>query len=137
MNLSGVSIYNAYAEGLNLRGAEFDGAYFDEGNFAYANFGGATFRNTKFNKTIFAMIAAIHVLALFAPFTFSWTGLILFLVFYYITGGWGITLCYHRLLTHGSFKCWRPVRYFLTACGCEVSLEESDAKGVASTTRTL
>jgi uncharacterized protein YjbI with pentapeptide repeats len=52
MNLSDVSIYGAFAEGLNLSGSVFDHAHFEEGDFARANFGGATFRNTKFNKTI-------------------------------------------------------------------------------------
>lgn len=52
MNLSGVSIISAFAEGLDLRDSVFDGAHFEEGDFSRANFGGATFRNTKFNKTM-------------------------------------------------------------------------------------
>ena len=52
MNLSGASIYNAFAEGLNLRNAVFEGSHFEEGDFSRADFRGATFRNTKFNKTI-------------------------------------------------------------------------------------
>ncbi|WP_116367569.1 pentapeptide repeat-containing protein [Parahaliea mediterranea] len=53
MDLSGVSIYNAFAEGLNLRNAYFVGAHFEEGDFSRADFSGATFRDTRFNKTIF------------------------------------------------------------------------------------
>lgn len=52
MNLSGVSIHKAFAEGLNLRGAIFEGTHFEEGDFSRADFSGAKFRNTKFNKTI-------------------------------------------------------------------------------------
>ena len=52
MNLSGASIYQAFAEGLNLRNAVFEGSHFEEGDFSRADFSGATFRNTKFNKTI-------------------------------------------------------------------------------------
>lgn len=52
MNLSGVRIFNAFAEGLHLRDALFDGSHFEEGDFSRADFRGATFRNTKFNKTI-------------------------------------------------------------------------------------
>src|SRR5262249_19462021 len=52
MNLSGVTVFKAFAEGLNLRDSVFEDANFEEGDFSRANFGGATFHNTKFNKTI-------------------------------------------------------------------------------------
>src|SRR5215471_18240933 len=52
MNLSGASIYKAFAEGLNLRKAVFENTFFEEGDFSRADFSGATFRNTRFNKTI-------------------------------------------------------------------------------------
>jgi uncharacterized protein YjbI with pentapeptide repeats len=52
MNLSGVSIHSAFAEGLNLRNSVFEDSHLEEGDFSRANFSGATFRNTKFNKTI-------------------------------------------------------------------------------------
>jgi len=53
MNLSGASIYRAFAEGLNLRNSMFEGSHFEEGDFSRADFRGATFRDTTFNKTIF------------------------------------------------------------------------------------
>ena len=52
MNLSGILIHSAFAEGLNLQRATFDGTTFEEGDFSRADFRGATFLNTKFNKTI-------------------------------------------------------------------------------------
>jgi uncharacterized protein YjbI with pentapeptide repeats len=52
MDLSGASIYKAFAEGLNLRESLFVGSRFEEGDFSRADFRGAIFRNTKFNKTI-------------------------------------------------------------------------------------
>ena len=52
-NLSGVSIYGAFAEGLQLRDATIDGAVFEEGDSSRADFQGTVFRNTRFNKTIF------------------------------------------------------------------------------------
>jgi hypothetical protein len=52
MNLSGLMVIRAFAEGLNLRDSVFENAQFDEGDFSRADFSGATFRNTKFNKTI-------------------------------------------------------------------------------------
>ena len=51
-NLSGLMIQNAFAEGLNLRGAIFEDSEVEEGDFSRADFRDATFRNTRFNKTI-------------------------------------------------------------------------------------
>jgi stearoyl-CoA desaturase (delta-9 desaturase) len=51
-----------------------------------------------------------------APFTFSWSGLAVCLALYVLTA-LGITLGYHRLLTHRSFKTSRPVEYLLTLLG--------------------
>lgn len=65
---------------------------------------------------LFALVT-VHLLALAAPFTFSWEGLIVFVVMSFATGCLGITLCYHRLLTHRSFKTFKPVKYFLMLCG--------------------
>ncbi|MFM8434636.1 MAG: hypothetical protein ACKOBP_04725, partial [Planctomycetia bacterium] len=53
-------------------------------------------------------IGGIHLAALAAPFCFTWSGLAICLVLYYITGSLGVCLGYHRLLTHGSFSTWRP-----------------------------
>ncbi len=47
MNLSGISVYHAFAEGLHLTGSTFDGTVFEEGDFSRVNFGGATFLNTR------------------------------------------------------------------------------------------
>src|SRR3712207_5229591 len=44
MNLSGVSIYKASAEGLRLRDSVFEDAFFEEGDFSRADFSGAMFR---------------------------------------------------------------------------------------------
>lgn len=52
MNLSGITIHKALAEGLTLRNAVFEGTHFEEGDFSRADFKGTTFRNTKFNKTL-------------------------------------------------------------------------------------
>ena len=58
-------------------------------------------------------IGLIHLGALAAPFTFTWKGLLLAVVLSWITGSLGICLGYHRLLTHGSFKTYKPVwRFF-------------------------
>jgi stearoyl-CoA desaturase (delta-9 desaturase) len=65
-------------------------------------------------------IGAMHVIALgaFIPGMFSLSGLLIGLVLVWVTAGLGITLCYHRLLTHRSFKTPKWFEYVLTVCGC-------------------
>ena len=63
-------------------------------------------------------IGLMHVGCLVAPFYFSWTALAVVVFLYWFTGGVGITLCYHRLLTHRSFKTPRWFEYVLSAIGC-------------------
>jgi stearoyl-CoA desaturase (delta-9 desaturase) len=62
-------------------------------------------------------IASIHLGALAAPFCFSWEGLGVALVLSWVTGGLGICLGFHRLLTHGSFETYRPLKWFFTTMG--------------------
>ena len=52
----------------------------------------------------FLAILLIHVGALAAPFFFSWQGLAAMLGLYWFTGCVGVTLCYHRMLTHRGFR---------------------------------
>ncbi len=59
----------------------------------------------------------IHLGALAAPFTFTWQGLAVAVALHWFTGGIGICLGYHRLLTHSSFKTYRPVYWLLAAIG--------------------
>ncbi len=66
-------------------------------------------------------IGALHVGALLAlfPGNFSWSGVALLFILHWLTGGVGICMTYHRLLTHRSFVC-RPkaFEYLLTIIGC-------------------
>jgi fatty-acid desaturase len=71
-------------------------------------------------------LIVIHGLALAARFTFTWAGLITFVVMSFVTGCLGVTLCYHRLLSHRSFKTHKIVKYFLMFCGT-LSLEGDPA----------
>src|SRR5690606_841284 len=48
----------------------------------------------------------------------SWWGLGIALVFVWLTGAIGVTLTYHRLLTHRSFKTPKWFEYVLTIIGC-------------------
>ncbi|WP_422926448.1 acyl-CoA desaturase [Singulisphaera sp. PoT] len=66
-------------------------------------------------------ILGLHIGALlaFVPAYFTWQALLLCVVLHWVTGGIGITMTYHRLLTHRSFAT-RPkwLEYVLTAIGC-------------------
>jgi sn-2 palmitoyl-lipid 9-desaturase len=62
-------------------------------------------------------IGLIHVGALAAPFCFTWKGLLVAIALAWLTGGLGVTLGYHRLLTHRSFQTFRPVRGVLAVLG--------------------
>ena len=55
-------------------------------------------------------ITLIHVGALAAPFVFTWKGVVLGLALAWISGGLGICLGYHRLLTHCSFTTYPWLR---------------------------
>jgi stearoyl-CoA desaturase (delta-9 desaturase) len=61
-----------------------------------------------------AVLGLVHVGALLAPGYFSWSGLILCLVLYVVTC-LGITLGYHRLLTHRSYRAHRSLELALAA----------------------
>jgi stearoyl-CoA desaturase (delta-9 desaturase) len=69
-------------------------------------------------------VLALHAGALlaFVPAYFSWPALLACVVLHWFTGGIGICMTYHRLLTHRSFVC-RPkfLEYVLTAIGCSAS----------------
>ncbi len=71
-------------------------------------------------ETIF-IIGVIHLLALMAfdSSYFSVSGLVLGIVMYFVAGMVGVTMSYHRLLTHRSFQTYKPVEYFLTFCACQ------------------
>jgi stearoyl-CoA desaturase (delta-9 desaturase) len=75
-----------------------------------------TFRESISPLTTFFM-AAFHVGAIAALFMFSWKGLALAAVLWWVTGSLGIGMGYHRLLTHRGYKCPKWVEYFLTTCG--------------------
>ena len=52
-------------------------------------------------------IAAIHLIALlaFVPWFFSWAGAVLAILGLYVFGTLGISLCFHRMLTHRGVVC--------------------------------
>ena len=63
-------------------------------------------------------ISAMHIGSLVTPFYFSWSAAAVFLMMVPVTACLGITLCYHRLLTHHSFKTPGWFEFLLTTCAC-------------------
>jgi stearoyl-CoA desaturase (delta-9 desaturase) len=57
-----------------------------------------------------------HAGAIAALFSFTWSGLAVLLVTYYISLVFGIGMSYHRLLTHRSYRTPKLVEYALTVC---------------------
>ena len=62
----------------------------------------------------------LHAIALATvlPWFFTWSGVGVMALMIWVSGGLGITLGFHRLLTHRSFKTPRWLEYTLTVCGC-------------------
>jgi stearoyl-CoA desaturase (delta-9 desaturase) len=67
--------------------------------------------------TYAGFIGAMHILCLWAPATFSWGNLALGAGMYLVTGMLGITLSYHRQLSHRSFTTPKWLEYALAYCG--------------------
>ncbi|XP_058734391.1 palmitoyl-monogalactosyldiacylglycerol delta-7 desaturase, chloroplastic-like [Vicia villosa] len=68
-------------------------------------------------KTKFGLFLSLHVLCLFAPFNFDWSAFWVAVLLYAVTGLFGITLSFHRNLSHKSFKLPKWLEYFFAYCG--------------------
>ena len=64
----------------------------------------------RFNWEHILAWSLIQVGVVLAPFTFTWTGLVVAAVLY-LAAGLGVTMGYHRLLTHRSFQTPRFIEY--------------------------
>jgi stearoyl-CoA desaturase (delta-9 desaturase) len=64
-------------------------------------------------------LLAIHLVALlaFLPAFFSWSGVAVAVIICNLTGGLGITLCYHRCLTHRALRMVPPLEYLTAIIG--------------------
>jgi fatty-acid desaturase len=62
-------------------------------------------------------ILVLHLGALAAPFCFTWYGLWVMCALSWVSGGLGVCLGYHRLLTHSSFETYPFVRRLLALFG--------------------
>jgi sn-1 stearoyl-lipid 9-desaturase len=80
-----------------------------------------------------AGLAFCHLVACFAflPWLFSWTGVVLTTVGLYVFGTLGISLCYHRLLTHRGMVCPKPLEHAFAILGV-CCLQDTPARWVAT-----
>jgi stearoyl-CoA desaturase (delta-9 desaturase) len=69
------------------------------------------------NRFTAVVLVLLHIASLIALFRFSWKNLIIAVVAYYLTTGLGISMGYHRLHTHRSYKVPRWLEYFFAMCG--------------------
>ena len=68
---------------------------------------------------VIIFMAAIHIAAVFAflPQNFTWPAVGVALLLHWVTGGLGVTLGWHRLVAHQSFKVPKWLEYFFVFCG--------------------
>ena len=73
----------------------------------------------RLDWTMIIALVIFHIGAVcaFLPGLFSWQGVGVALLLHWITGGLGITLGWHRLLSHRSFQTPKWLEYFLAFCG--------------------
>ncbi len=74
--------------------------------------------NLKISWGPLLFISAMHLACIPAFFIFNFQALAICLGLYFATACLGITLTYHRLLTHRSFKIYKPLEYFFALLGC-------------------
>src|ERR1051326_8869100 len=71
----------------------------------------------RLNWEIALVLTSFHVGAVTALFFFTWHALFVAILLYWVTGGLGLGIGYHRLLVHRSFATPKWFEHFLTMCG--------------------
>lgn len=66
-----------------------------------------------------AVVLSMHVLSLLAPFQFNWRAVLVAFGLYIVTGLFGVTLSFHRNLSHKSFKLPKWLEYLFAYCGTQ------------------
>lgn len=73
----------------------------------------------RYNVAHIVALSLVHMAALFAflPSNFNWSAVGLMVFLHWVTGGLGITLGWHRMVTHRSFQTPKWLEYFFVFCG--------------------
>ena len=79
-----------------------------------------------------AVLTAVHLVCSLAliPWFFTWSGLTVAILGHFVFGMLGITIGYHRLLTHRGFTCPKWLEYVFVTMGM-FNLQDSPARWVA------
>ncbi len=79
----------------------------------------ATSDKLSLDWSVIIYMTSIHCVALLAlfPTNFSWEAVEVACLLYWLTGGIGITLGFHRLVSHRSFETAKWLEYVLVFCG--------------------
>lgn len=77
-------------------------------------------------------LTVIHLLSLlaFVPYFFSWSGVVVAVLAHALFDGLGVSIGYHRLLTHRGFVCPKWLEKVMAICGI-CTLQDSPARWVA------
>ena len=75
------------------------------------------YTNRKPNWSIITVLVILHAGALAALFMFSWRVLAVTVLLHWVAVGLGISMGYHRLHTHRSYKLPVILEHFLAICG--------------------
>jgi len=71
----------------------------------------------RWNVITATVVLHLGVLLAFLPGTFSWAAVGVAVFLHWVTLGLGITLGFHRLVSHRSFRAPKWLEYFLILCG--------------------
>jgi stearoyl-CoA desaturase (delta-9 desaturase) len=90
-----------------------------------------TSNRQKINWSITIAMVVFHIGAIAALFLFSWRVLAATVFLYWLTTGLGISMGYHRLHTHRSYRVPLALEYFFAVCGA-LTLEGGPISWVAT-----
>jgi stearoyl-CoA desaturase (delta-9 desaturase) len=74
------------------------------------------YTDKKINWPITVVLSVLHIGAVAALFMFNWRALAVTVFLYWMATGLGISMGYHRLHTHRSYKLPLLLEYFLAFC---------------------
>lgn len=84
----------------------------------------------RMNLTTTLVMVLFHIGAAAALFMFNWRAFAVAVFLYWVTTGLGISMGYHRLLTHRSYQVPWPLEYLFAVCGA-LTLEGGPISWVA------
>jgi fatty-acid desaturase len=75
------------------------------------------YQRAPLNWSAGVTLAALHIAAIVALFHFEWRYLAIAAVLHWVATGLGVSMGYHRLHTHRSYRVPKALEYFFAVCG--------------------